>query len=71
MEDVSFTPKVRLLRTEVMEALLYGCVTRNLGQRHFADLRIAHDNLLLANIGFQRRQRTDHLTSTAKTLNTT
>ena len=42
MEDASFTPKVRLLRTEVMDTLLYGRVARNLGQGNFADLRTAH-----------------------------
>ena len=42
MEDASFTLKVRLLRTEVMDTLLYGCVARNLGRGHFADLRTAY-----------------------------
>ena len=42
IEDASFTPEVRLLRTDVMDTLLYGHVSRNLGQGHFADLRTAH-----------------------------
>ena len=47
-----------LIKAEVMETLLYGCVTWTLGQEHFAELRTAHHNLLLRIIGFQRRQRT-------------
>ena len=70
MEDALLTLKVRLLRTEVMDTLLYGSAARNLGQGHFADLRTAHKNLLLTDIGFQRQQRTDHDISTAKTLST-
>ena len=42
MEDAGFTRKVRLLKTEVIDALLYGRMARNLGQGHFADLRTAH-----------------------------
>ena len=50
------------------ETLRYGCVTWTLGQEHFAELRTAHHRFLLRIIGFQRRQRTDHLMSYAKTL---
>ena len=39
-----------------------------LGIEHFAELRTAHHEFLLRNIGFQRRQRTDHLMSYAKAL---
>ena len=42
MKDTSFKLKVRLLRTGVMDILLYGRVARNLYQVHFADLRTAH-----------------------------
>ena len=51
-----------------METLLYGCVTWTLGKEHFAELRTAHHRFLLRIIGFQRRQRTDHLMSYAKAL---
>ena len=54
MEDAQFTLKVRMLKAEVMETLLYGCVTWTLGQEHFAELRTTHHNLLLRIIGFQR-----------------
>ena len=69
MQDDSFTLQVRLLRKEVMDALLNGRMARNLGQGYFSDLRTAYENLLLTDIGFQRRQRADHHISTAKTLN--
>ena len=60
--------RVRLLKTEVMETLLYGCVTWAFGLEHVAKLRTAHHNLLLRIIGFQRRQRTDHRMSHAEAL---
>ena len=68
IEDAPFMLKVRLLQTEVMETLLYGCVTWALGLEHFAKLRTAHHNLLLRIIGFQRQQGTDHRMSYAKAL---
>ena len=43
-------------------------VTWTLGKDHFAELRTAHHRFLLRIIGFQRRQRTDHLMSYAKAL---
>ena len=61
--------EVAHLKVEVMETLLYGCVTWTLGKEHFAELRAAHHRFLLRIIGFQRRQRTDHLMSYAKALN--
>ena len=45
MGDAPFTLKVRILKAEVMETLLYGWVTWTLGQEHFAELRTAHDAL--------------------------
>ena len=68
MEDAPFTLKVRMLKAEVIETLLYGCVTWTPGQEHFPQLRTAHHNLLLRITGFQRRQRTDHFMSYAKAL---
>ena len=47
MEDIPFPLKVCMLKTTVMETLLYGCVTETLGQEHFAKLRTAHHKLLL------------------------
>ena len=60
MEAAPFALKVRMLKAEVMETLLYGCVTWTLGKEYFTDLRTAHHRFLRI-IGFRRRQRTDHL----------
>ena len=57
-----------MLKAEMLDALLYGCVTWTLGKEHFAELRTPHRMFLLRIIGFQRRQRTDHLMSYAKAL---
>ena len=43
-----------MLKPDVMEILLYGCVTWTLGKEHFA-LRTAHDRFLLRATGFSRR----------------
>ena len=60
--------KVRTLKAEVIETLLYGCVTWTLGAEH-AKLRTVHQ-VLLRVIGFQRRQRADYTNlSHAKVLN--
>ena len=56
-----FTLKLRMLKAEVVETLLYGCVTWTLGKEHFAELRMARHSFLRRIIGFQRRQRTDHV----------
>jgi len=71
MEAAPFALKLSMLKAEVMETLLYGCVTWTLGKEHFAELRTPHHRFLLRIIGFQRRQRrqrTDHLISYAKAL---
>ena len=51
-ELTPFTLKVRMLKGEVMETLLYGCVTWTLGQEHFAELRTARYKLFVRIIGF-------------------
>ena len=64
--------KVRTLKAEVIETLLYGCVTWTLGAEHFAKLRTVHHQVLLRVVAFQRRQRTDYTTlSYAKVLKKT
>ena len=57
-----FSLIVRTLKAEVIETLLYECVTWTLRAEHFAKLRTAHHQVLLRVIGFQRRVRTDHTT---------
>ena len=43
-----------MLKAEVMETLLYGCVTWTLGKEYFSVLRTAHRTFVLWIIGFQR-----------------
>ena len=71
MEAAPFTLKMRMPKVEGMETQLYGCVTWTLGKEQFAELRTAYRRFLLRIIGFQRRQRTDHLMSYAKALKKT
>ena len=52
MEAAPFALRVRMLKVEVMETLLYGCVTWTLGQEHFAELRTARYKLFVRIIGF-------------------
>ena len=68
MEAAPFALKLRMLKAEVMETLPYGCVSWTLGKEHFAELRTAHHRFLLRMVGFERRQRTDHLMSYARAL---
>ena len=65
MEAAPFALTLRMLKAEVMETLLYGCVRWTLGKEHFDELQTAHHRFLLRIVGFQRRQRTDHLMSYA------
>ena len=63
---------VRMLKAEMMETLLYGCVTWTLRVKYFAELRTAHYPTLFRVNGIQRRLRTDHTTfSYAKALKVT
>ena len=75
LHDRKTTPislKFRMLKAEVMETPLYGCVTWILGAEHFVKLRAVHHQVLLRVIGFQRRQRADYTTlSFAKALKKT
>ena len=50
--------KVRLLRTEAMEALLYGCMTWAPRRDHYRLLRGTHHRLLLRIIGYRRERGT-------------
>ena len=60
MDTASFTLEVRMLKSEVMETLLYECVTWTLGVEHFVVPQRAHRKILFRTIDFHRRQRTDH-----------
>ena len=60
---------VRMLMAEVIDTLLYGCVTCTLGAEHFAKLRTVHYEVFLRVMGLQFRQRAEYTTlSYAKAL---
>ena len=63
--------KVRLLKAEAMEALLYGCVTWAPRREHYRALRKIHYRLLLRVIGYRRVQGTYRQLSYAQALKKT
>ena len=58
----------RLLRTEVLKTMLYGCVTWSPRACHYDTLRRAHHSFLARCIGWRKNNRTDHPTSYLDTL---
>ena len=63
--------KVRLLRAEAMEALLYGCMTWAPRREHYRLLRRTHHRLLLRVIGYRRERGTYRQLSYAQALKKT
>ena len=63
--------KVRLLRAEAMEALLYGCMTWATCREHYRLLRRTHHRLLLRVIGYRRERGTYRQLSYAQALKKT
>jgi len=63
--------KVRLLRAEAMEALLYGCMTWAPRRDHYRLLRRTHHRLLLRVIGYRRERGTYRQLSYAQALKKT
>ena len=63
--------KVRLLRAEAMEALLYGCMTWAPRRDHYRLLRGTHHRLLLRVIGYRRERGTYRQLSYAQALKKT
>ena len=55
-----FELKIRMLRAEVLETMLYGCVTWSPRACHYDTLRQAHHSLLIRCIGWRKNNRTDH-----------
>ena len=60
--------KIRMLKAEVLEAMLYGCVTWSPRSCHYDALRRAHHNLLTRCIGWRKHSRTHHPISYFDTL---
>ena len=60
--------KLRMLRAEVLETMLYGCVTRSPRACHYDTLRRAHHSFLSRCIGWRKNDRADHPISYLDTL---
>ena len=57
-----------MLKAEVPETMLHGCVTWSPRARHYDTLRRAHHSFLARCIGWRKRTRTDHPISHTETL---
>ena len=60
MKTAPLNLNVRMLKAQLIETLLYRCVTRTLRAEHFARIRSVHHQVLLRVISFRRRQRADY-----------
>ena len=60
--------KIRMLRAEVLETMLYGCVTWSPRACHYDTLRRAHHRFLTRCISWQKHNRADHPISYLDTL---
>ena len=60
--------KIRMLRAEVLETMLYGCVTWSPRACHYDKLRRAHHRFLTRCIGWRKHNRADHPISYLDTL---
>ena len=60
--------KIRMLRVEVLETMLYGCVTWSPRTCHYITLRRAHHRFLTRCIGWRKHNRADHPISYLDTL---
>jgi hypothetical protein len=60
---IELTTKVSIFKSEVMEALLYGCANWSLKKEHFDLFRQLHHKLLMRLIGFKKFHRTDRTLS--------
>ena len=60
--------KIRMLRAEVLETMLYGCVTWSPRACHYDMLRRTHHRFLTRCIGWRKHNRADHPISYLDTL---
>ena len=63
--------KVRLLKAEVVETLLYGCMTWSAKKPNYDRLRQVHHSMLLRCLGWRKRKRDDYTLSYADALTKT
>ena len=60
--------KVRLLKAEVVDTLLHGCMTWSPKKPDYHRLRRLHRSMLLRCLGWRKRERDDHTLSYADAL---
>ena len=60
--------KIQMLRAEVLETMLYGCVTWSPRACHYDTVRQAHHRFLTRCIGWRKHNRADHPISYLDTL---
>ena len=60
--------KVRMLKAEVLETLLYGCVTWSPSKSDYRRLQKAHHQMLLRCLGWRKRKHKDPILSYANAL---
>ena len=60
--------KVRLLKAEVVETLLYGCMAWSPNKPDYDRLRRVHHSMLLPCLGWRKRKRDDHTLTYADAL---
>ena len=60
--------KVRLLKADVIETLIYGCMTRSPNTPDYDRLRWVHHSMLLRCLGWRKRKHNDHTLSYADAL---
>ena len=68
---VALSLKIRMVKAETIEALLYGCSTRTLRQKHYAKLCTVDHRDLLRIIGTQRKRPDHRMTSYNRALEIT
>ena len=56
----------RLLKAEVLEMMLYGCITWSPKPADYVSLRKVHHSMLLRCLGRRKRKREDHTLSYAR-----
>ena len=68
---VALSLKTRMVKAEVIQALLYGCSTWSLRQEHHAKRRTVHHRVLFRIIGAQRKRTDNRMTSYSRALEIT
>ena len=61
--NVALSLKTRMVKAEAIKALLYGCSTWTVRQKHYPKLRTVHQRVLLRIIGAQRKRPDHRMTS--------